>query len=300
MTSITFTLAGRQFELSEDDVRERLASHHPDRVTRYWAEIDGARWPVKQVVAYATGLSPIEFQSRDARRVLTKLGFTVGSLAVSLETVRVEPPESERIDASVRVPDVPPVNNIKLATDVSVSELMKSIQDPSRARPISAILAAAGEGLRSAGLYSWWVDEKGASDLSAGLGLAVSPGLIYAGLAGATRKNGTPSSNTLWGRIASMHLGRRHRVSTLRLSLGSTLARAKGWKAIDEEQLTLWMMSHLRVATVPVANADSLDDLESELLKVLDPPLNLMKVAKTPLRKRLAELRKAYGSRSRA
>jgi hypothetical protein len=37
------------------------------------------------------------------------------------------------------------------------------------------------------GLYSWWVDEVGAAALSRGLGLPFEAGLIYAGLAGATR-----------------------------------------------------------------------------------------------------------------
>ena len=48
-------------------------------------------------------------------------------------------------------------------------------------------LASAGAGFRLPGLYSWWVDEAGAADISRGLGLPVKAGLIYAGLAGATR-----------------------------------------------------------------------------------------------------------------
>jgi hypothetical protein len=52
--------------------------------------------------------------------------------------------------------------------------------------------------LRVPGLYSWWVDAAGAADLSRGLQLPVHAGLIYAGLAGATRwPSGNHSTNTL-------------------------------------------------------------------------------------------------------
>lgn len=47
--------------------------------------------------------------------------------------------------------------------------------------------------------------------------------------------------------------------------------------------------------TIPVSDADTLDALETVVLADLDPPLNLAKVAKTPLRRRLSALRKEYG-----
>jgi len=71
------------------------------------------------------------------------------------------------------------------------------------------------------GLYSWWVDQAGAEDLSRGLGLLVECGLIYAGLAGATRwPSGKRSNNTLWSRVMTMHLGGNHEFSTFRRTLG--------------------------------------------------------------------------------
>lgn len=93
-----------------------------------------------------------------------------------------------------------------------------------------------------------------------------------------------------------MHLGTRHKLSTLRRSPGSILANAYGQAVIDEEQLTRWRHAHLRVVPVPVADADTLDDLETEVLAELDPPLNLAKVQRTPLRARLSALRKQYGN----
>jgi hypothetical protein len=45
---------------------------------------------------------------------------------------------------------------------------------------------------------------------------------------------------------------------------------------------------------VPVANADTLADVETQVLLELDPPLNLDKVARNPLRTQLSALRKKH------
>jgi hypothetical protein len=91
-----------------------------------------------------------------------------------------------------------------------------------------------------------------------------------------------------------MHLGKRSEFSTLRRSLGSVLANARGWPAIDEAALTRWMHTHLRIIAIPVADVDTLGELETELLSKLDPPLNLSKVPRTPLRQSLSALRRRY------
>jgi len=170
-----------------------------------------------------------------------------------------------------------------------------------RAQSPAEFLERNGAGLRSPGLYSWWVDEDGAVDLAHGLGLDVRPGLIYAGLAGATRsRSGLQSKNTLWGRIRGMHLGGRQEFSTFRLSLGSILASARDATDIDEDKLTAWMHQHLRVLAIPFEDADTLGELESDVLRALDPPLNLDKVVKNPLRARLSALRRQYGPKKRS
>jgi hypothetical protein len=48
----------------------------------------------------------------------------------------------------------------------------------------------------------------------------------------------------------------------------------------------------LRVAIHPFAAPDALSDLESRVLAILDPPLNLDGMPPTPLRARLSELRR--------
>lgn len=430
-----FTLDGDPFELTPEIIRVRLQGCTPENIRSYWVEIDGTRWPVKQVISVATGVGDRQrFQSQAARRWLTKLGFSVGSTELDVTASDSVARHAPRLDAAVRATelvarDVVLVGCVKskrqsgaLARDLYTSDyflkmrayaeatgapwfilsaehglvdpgewlepyerylpdtsreyrrawgqkvaaqleramgslaglvidvhagaayvesmagalhehgaevvdqlqglsfgrrlswylqhetsaphdgtdVLSGLQDVGAAMTLDDILATAGTGLRMPGMYSWWVDEVGAADLSAGLGHPVAPGLLYAGLAGATRSGGKSSSNTLWGRISTMHLGKNHNFSTLRLSLGSTLANAHGQPAIDEAQLTRWMHAHLRLIAIPVVDADSLDALETDLLAALDPPLNLAKVSKNPLRQSLSALRKQYGGRSAA
>jgi hypothetical protein len=182
------------------------------------------------------------------------------------------------------------------ATSVESLELASRLRDFEAAVTPDELLATGRSGLDCPGLYSWWVDDEGAKDLARGLGRPVAPGLIYAGLAGATRsRSGRRSTNTLWGRLRGMHLGTRSDFSTFRLSLGSILAEVRGTNGIDEVHLSSWMHEHLRVVAVPVEAADALDGLETSVLAELDPPINLAKMSKSKTRQRLTELRKLHG-----
>jgi hypothetical protein len=427
------TLDGESFELTPELVRARVAGRVPEDVREYWVEIDGVRWPVKQVISLATGVSDRQrFQSQSSRRWLQNLGFTIGggtgasaartprggteaatrstaqaalALGRSVDVVLVgcvksklshaaaardlyvsdyfvkmrtyaeasgrpwfilsaehglvrpddwlEPYERylpdtsreyrrlwgdkvaeqlehalgslsgvlidvhagaayvEAVEQALRLRGAQVLDQLKglsfgrrlswyLENDAvggsSGTTVISQLQDGETATALADIIAGGGADLRVPGMYSWWIDDAGAVDLTRGLGHRIQPGLIYAGLAGATRSGGAASSNTLWGRIATMHLGNRHEFSTLRRSLGSILAESHGQPTIDEKQLTRWMHAHLRVIPIPIADVDTLDRLESEILTELDPPLNLAKVPKTPLRQQLSVLRKKYGS----
>jgi hypothetical protein len=197
---------------------------------------------------------------------------------------------------SHKAPPAADSSDISQLDSSDISQLVDKLRDGANAKTPAEFLESRGSLLRSPGLYSWWVDSRGASDLQAGLDQSVAAGLIYAGLAGATRsRSRRKSTNTLWGRIRGMHLGGRHDFSTFRLSLGSILANACHESDINEDRLTSWMHQHLRVIAIPIADADGLNALEREVLQCLDPPLNLDKVERTLLRMRLSELRRQYG-----
>lgn len=176
---------------------------------------------------------------------------------------------------------------------VDVSDLVATLTDETKALTPTELRERGPEGLKVPGLYSWWVDESGAADLTEGLGHVVHEGLIYAGLAGATRwPSGKRSTNTLWGRLNGMHLGKRHKFSTFRRTIGSVLATAHGWADIEEAELTRWMETHLRVIALPFPDADELGRIEVSVLETLNPPLNLKDVPPSDLRARLKELRR--------
>ena len=175
-----------------------------------------------------------------------------------------------------------------------ISRLVVELSDPSNSLTPAEFLRAGSSGRKLPGLYSWWVDSEGAIDLTNGLGFLIEAGLIYAGLAGATHwPSGKQSTNTLWLRIATMHLGTNHEFSTFRRTIGAILVTASGTNVIDEVALTTWMGSHLRVIAIPYADADSLGRAEETVLAELNPPLNLKGMTKTDLRRHLKELRKA-------
>ena len=151
------------------------------------------------------------------------------------------------------------------------------------------------------GLYSWWVDEPGAVMLSRGLGYRVAPGRIYAGQTGATKwPSGAVGAMTLATRIGGNHLSGRIAGSTFRLTLASIVSeqlqlKTAGPGRLDrssEQRRSEWMRTHLQVAVYPSPDRDALTDLEQRVLALLDPPLNLDGRSPTPLRARLAALRR--------
>jgi hypothetical protein len=173
-----------------------------------------------------------------------------------------------------------------------VQYLTEYLSDVTLALSPENLFARGRDGLTGPGLYSWWVDEPGAAALTRGLGLPIAAGLIYAGQAGATRRlSGKRSSNTLWGRVAGMHLGRKAEFSTFRRTLAAILRTVIPLSTEDDPQLSVWIDRHLRVVMLSVPAADRLGEQESTVLDALDPPLNLLGRPRTPIRDELTRAR---------
>ena len=171
-----------------------------------------------------------------------------------------------------------------------VAGLVRLLSEAARALSPKELIARGPDGLQVPGLYSWWVDGKGAADLSRGLGLPVAAGLIYAGQAGATRwPSGKQSASTLWTRITGMHLGGAAEFSTFRRTLAAILRPVLGMTGEDDPQLSAWMKAHLRIIAVPAPDASRLGQAEAVVLDALDPPLNLQGRSSSPVRSRLVQ-----------
>lgn len=78
MTQVRATIARQAFTLDPVEVAERLRAVLPDPIDDHFAVVGGRRFPPKQVLAVATGLDRADFNTHQARRVLSRLGFTVG------------------------------------------------------------------------------------------------------------------------------------------------------------------------------------------------------------------------------
>ncbi|CAN5714485.1 hypothetical protein BH20ACT23_BH20ACT23_23250 [soil metagenome] len=78
MTQISATIARHRFDLEADEITRSLENILPDPISDHYVVVNGRRFPPKQVIGLATGLDRADFTTHQARRVLSRLGFTVG------------------------------------------------------------------------------------------------------------------------------------------------------------------------------------------------------------------------------
>jgi hypothetical protein len=78
---LTMTVSGHQYDLDTRGVEEALQGVLPEPIQEHFVVINGRRWPPKQVLALVTGLDRADFTTHQARRALTRLGFTAGRAA---------------------------------------------------------------------------------------------------------------------------------------------------------------------------------------------------------------------------
>src|SRR2546430_11692278 len=73
---LTMTVSGHQYDLDPRGVEAALDGVLPEPIHEHYVVISGRRWPPKQVLALVTGLDRADFTTHQARRALTRLGFT--------------------------------------------------------------------------------------------------------------------------------------------------------------------------------------------------------------------------------
>jgi hypothetical protein len=93
MDEIDFTLDGTRYRLTRDAVIKSMRKQIPGRIQTYVVDVEGIRFPVKQVLAQALQVPVTSFVSTRAQDLLGKLGFNVVNLedAPEGEAVAGEP-----------------------------------------------------------------------------------------------------------------------------------------------------------------------------------------------------------------
>jgi hypothetical protein len=78
MTQVRATVAHRRFAFDAAEVEGRLRDAMPEPLGDHYVVVAGQRFPPKQVIGLVTGLDRADFNTHQARRILSRLGFTVG------------------------------------------------------------------------------------------------------------------------------------------------------------------------------------------------------------------------------
>jgi hypothetical protein len=108
MNQVRTAIAGREFTLERAAVERRLSRELPDPLRDHYVVIGGRRFPPKQVVSLVTGLDRADFNTHQARGVLSRLGFTVGRR--SRDQARPRPDRSGKLAESRSAAPLPVCN----------------------------------------------------------------------------------------------------------------------------------------------------------------------------------------------
>jgi hypothetical protein len=80
MDEIDFTLDGTRYHLTREAVIRAMRKQFPGRLQTWAVDVEGVRFPVKQVLAQALQIPTTAFISTRAQDLLRKLGFDVVNL----------------------------------------------------------------------------------------------------------------------------------------------------------------------------------------------------------------------------
>jgi 5-methylcytosine-specific restriction enzyme B len=74
---IRFVLRGKTYELSKEEVEYTMKGKEPWSIRTYSVEVNGLKYPPKQVISIVLKLGPVEFTTMDAVNVLKRIGFKI-------------------------------------------------------------------------------------------------------------------------------------------------------------------------------------------------------------------------------
>ena len=91
---MNFQIGGRPFEIVPEDVLHATRNTAPNAVdgrNKYFVNLHGRQYPIKQAVRLTTGLASPEFTAQYAYRILAALGFEISERSPSLTAIQDAP-----------------------------------------------------------------------------------------------------------------------------------------------------------------------------------------------------------------
>lgn len=79
MPTTRIRIQGQDYEITGDDIIGVARGNEPGSINTYYVEVEGRKYPSKQVIRAATGTAE-PFDWAGARSALTKLGFIVKAI----------------------------------------------------------------------------------------------------------------------------------------------------------------------------------------------------------------------------
>jgi len=70
-----FILRKNPYEFTKEDVERAMIGVDPEVIRQYYVEINGKKFPPKQVISHILNLGKVEFTTMDAASILRRLGF---------------------------------------------------------------------------------------------------------------------------------------------------------------------------------------------------------------------------------
>lgn len=78
MSQVQATIAQQEFAFDAAEIQRQVRDVMPEPLGDHYVVVAGKRFPPKQVIGLVTGLDRADFNTHQARRILSRLGFTVG------------------------------------------------------------------------------------------------------------------------------------------------------------------------------------------------------------------------------
>jgi 5-methylcytosine-specific restriction protein B len=75
-----FILRNNTYEYRKEDIETELIGVEPEAIRQYYVEINGKKFPPKQVISQVLKLGKVEFTTMDAANILRRVGFKLKQL----------------------------------------------------------------------------------------------------------------------------------------------------------------------------------------------------------------------------